>query len=118
MQTFLVHLFITAGLLLLLSRLVKGVEVKGWGPAIIGALVLGVVNAIVRPVMVVLTLPLTIITLGLFLLAINAMMLRLVSVLVPGIKVHGCATALWGGVVLSLLNLGVEMLFGQHWAPL
>ena len=118
MLTFLVHIFTTAALLLLLSRLVKGVEVKGWGPAIIGALVLGFANAIVRPVMVVLTLPLTIITLGLFLLAINAMMLRLVSALVPGIRINGCGTALWGGVVLSLLNLGVELLFGQHWAPL
>lgn len=118
MLTFLVHLFITAALLLLLSRLVKGVEVKGWGPAIIGALVLGFANAIVRPVMVVLTLPLTIVTLGLFLLAINAMMLRLVSALVPGIRISGCGTALWGGLVLSLLNLGVELLFGQHWAPL
>lgn len=118
MLTFLVHLFTTAALLLLLSRLVKGVEVKGWGPAIIGALVLGFANAIVRPVMVVLTLPLTIITLGLFLLAINAMMLRLVGALVPGVRISGCGTALWGGLVLSMLNLGVELLFGQHWAPL
>jgi uncharacterized membrane protein YvlD (DUF360 family) len=37
---------------------------------------------------------------------------------VPGIRINGCGTALWGGVVLSLLNLGVELLFGQHWAPL
>ncbi|MBK9778359.1 MAG: phage holin family protein [bacterium] len=105
-RSFFAHLLITAALLLLVARLVKGVKVEGWGPAFIGALVLGLANAIVKPVMVVLTLPLTILTLGLFLLVINALMLRLVSALVPGIKVQGCGTALWGGLVLGAAEPG------------
>jgi putative membrane protein len=110
--SFFAHLLITAALLLLGARLVKGVQVEGWGPAFIGALVMGLVNAIVKPVMVILTLPLTIVTLGLFLLVINALMLRLVSALVPGIKVQGCGAAVLGSLLLSLLNLAVEALIG------
>lgn len=113
--TFFAHLLITAALLLLVARLVKGVKVEGWGPAFIGALVMGLANAVVRPVMVFLTLPLTILTFGLFLLVINALMLRLVSALVPGIKVQGCGAAMWGGIVLAILNLLVEAVLGKGW---
>lgn len=116
--TFFAHLLITAALLLLVARLVPGVKVEGWGAAFIGALVLGLANAIVKPVMVVLTLPLTILTLGLFLLAINALMLRLVGWVVPGIKVQGCRTAFLGGLVLSLLNMAVEAVVGGGWSQL
>ena len=116
--TFFAHLIITAALLLVVGRLVAGVKVDGWGAAIIGALVLGLANAIVRPVMVVLTLPLTIVTLGLFLLVINALVLRLVGALVPGIRIEGCGPAIWGSLVLALLNLAVEALIGGGWSQL
>lgn len=112
MVPFVVHLLVTAALLLVVANLVSGVEVRGWGPAVIAALVLGLVNAFVRPLMVVLTLPLTVLTFGLFLLAINALMLQLVAALVPGMRVQGCAAALIGSLLLSLLNLGIEMLVG------
>ena len=82
----LAHLVVNAALLLIVARLVTGLRVEGWGSAFIGALVLGLVNFFVRPVMVILTLPLTVLTLGLFLLIVNACMLWLVSVLVPGIR--------------------------------
>jgi putative membrane protein len=65
---FLAHLLITAALLLLVANLVRGVQIAGWGPAFLGAIVLGLVNAFVRPVMVLLTLPFTVMTFGLFLL--------------------------------------------------
>ena len=110
---FLAHLLITAALLLLVARLVKGVKVEGWGAAFIAALVLGLVNALLKPVLVVLTLPLTIVTFGLFLLVINAAVLRIVGWVVPGMKVEGCAPALWGGLVLALLNLAVEAVLGR-----
>lgn len=113
--TFFAHLLITAALLLLVARLVTGVKVEGWGAAFIGALVMGLVNALVKPVMVFLTLPLTILTFGLFLLVINALMLRLVSALVPGIKVQGCGAAMWGGIVLAILNMLVETVIGNGW---
>ena len=107
---FLEHLIVTAALLLLVSNLVRGVHVQGWGSALVGALVLGFVNAVVRPLMVLLTLPFTILTFGLFLLVVNALMLWLVAALVPGIRVQGIGSALLGSLVLTLLNLAVELL--------
>ena len=64
MLVFLVHLILTAALLLLVSNLVQGVYVQGWGSALVGAIALGFVNAVVRPLMVLLTLPFTILTFG------------------------------------------------------
>ena len=112
MIQFLAHLLITAALLLLVANLVRGVQVEGWGPAILGALALGLVNAFVRPLMILLTLPLTIVTFGLFLLVVNALMLWLVAALVPGFRVQGFGAALLGSLLLTLLNLGVAALAG------
>ena len=75
MLVFLEHLIVTAALLLLVSNLVRGVYVQDFGSALVGALVLGFVNAVVRPLMVLLTLPFTILTFGFFLLVVNALML-------------------------------------------
>ena len=110
MLVFLEHLILTAALLLLVSNFVSGVHVQGWGSALVGAIVLGFVNAVVRPLMVLLTLPFTILTFGLFLLVINALMLWLMAALVPGIRVQGFGSALLGSLVLTLLNLAVELL--------
>jgi putative membrane protein len=112
---FLAHLLLTAALLLLVANLVRGVEVEGWGSAILGALALGLVNAFVRPLMVVLTFPLTILTFGLFLLVVNALMLWLVAAMVPGIRVQGFGPALLGSLVLTLLNVAVAALVGPGW---
>jgi putative membrane protein len=89
MVELLARLIINAVLLLIISWLVPGLYVEGWGSAFMGAIVLGLVNFLVKPVMIILTLPLTMITLGLFLLVINALMLWLVSGLVPGIRLEG-----------------------------
>jgi putative membrane protein len=110
MTQFLAHLLVTAALLLLVANTVRGVHVEGWGSAILGALVLGLVNAFVRPLMVLLTLPLTVLTFGLFLLVVNAFMLWLVAALVPGVRVQGFGAALVGSLLLTLLNLGVAAL--------
>jgi putative membrane protein len=110
MLAFLIHLIVTAALLLLVANFVRGVHVEGWGSALIGALVLGFVNAVVRPLMVFLTLPFTILTFGLFLLVVNALMLWLVAALVPGIRIQGFWPALMGSLVLTLLNLAVELI--------
>jgi putative membrane protein len=109
---FLVHLLVTAALLLLVANLVRGVQVEGWGSAFLGAIALGLVNAFVRPVMILLTLPLTVLSFGLFLLVVNAVMLWLVGALVPGIRVQGFTPALLGSLLLTLLNLAVASLVG------
>ena len=110
MLAFLAHLILTAALLLLVANLVRGVQVQGWGSALVGAIVLGFVNAIIRPVMVLLTLPFTILTFGLFLLVVNAMVLWLVAILVPGIRVQGFGPAFLGSLVLTFLNMVVTIL--------
>lgn len=112
MLEFAAHLLVSAALLLLVGNLVKGIKVDGWGPALLGALVLGLVNGFVRPVMVLLTLPFTIVTLGLFLLVVNAAMLWLVGAFVPGVSIRGFGAAFIGSILLSLLNMAVAMLLG------
>ncbi len=110
MLAFLLHLVLTAGALLIVARVVGGVYVSGFSAALFGAIVLGIVNAIVRPIMILLTLPITLLTLGLFLFVINALMLWLVAALVPGIRISGFGAALLGSLLLTLLNLLIERL--------
>ena len=115
MTLFLAHLFITAGLLLIVANLVEGIQIEGWGPALLGALVLGLANALVRPLMIVLTIPLTVLTFGLFLLVVNGAMLQLMAALTPGVKVEGCGAGIIGGIVLALLNLAIALALGPSW---
>jgi len=113
MTSFVINLLISAGLLLVVAHVVSGIEVRDWGAALLAAFVLGIVNAIVRPLLVVLTLPLTIVTLGLFLFVVNALMLQLAAWFVPGFKVAGFGPALLASLLLTALNLGVSMLVGR-----
>jgi putative membrane protein len=112
MLEFFIHLVVTALLLLVVAYMVPGVQIEGMKSALIAALILGIVNALVRPLVVFLTIPITILTLGLFLLAINAFMFLLASKLVPGFRVDGCLPAFLGSLVFSALNLVVSAAFG------
>ena len=109
---FIVHLLVTTVLLLVVARIVPGIEVRDTGSAVVAALLLGLANAFVRPVIVILTLPITILTLGLFLWVVNALMLMLTAGFVDGFRVKGLGSALIGSLVLGVLNLSVAMLFG------
>jgi len=106
---FIVHVLLTALLLVLVAKIVPGIRISDASGAIFAALVLGLANAFVRPILVVLTLPLTVVTLGLFLFVINALMLMLSAKLVQGFSVDGFGAALLGAIVLSLLNLMLAM---------
>jgi len=108
---FLVHILVSAALLFVLGRLVSGIEVRDGKAALFGALVLGVANALVRPLLVLITLPITILTLGLFIFVVNALMLMLAAALVDGFEVRGFKAALWGSVVLGLMNILVGVVF-------
>lgn len=112
MEVFLVTVFVYSLLLLLVARLLPGIEVESYGQSLLAALVLGVLNALVRPILVILTLPITILTLGLFLLVINALMLRLSAAIVPGFRVDGCLPALLGSLLLSIFTAGVSLILG------
>src|ERR1700726_3056998 len=88
------------------SQIVSGVYVSGWKSALIAALVIGFINATIGLVLKILTFPLTLVTLGLFWLVINALMLELASALLaPGFQVRGFYAAFVGTIVLSLVNL-------------
>lgn len=96
--------FVSAAALVLVAYLVPGFHVSGWYAAFIAALVLGLVNALIRPIILLLTLPVNILTLGLFTLVINALMLWLVSSIVKGFELQGFAPAFWGALILWLIG--------------
>ena len=105
MPGFLIRILITAAGLLLASALLPGVAVTSPVGLLLAALVLGVVNALVRPIVVLLTLPLTILTLGLFLLIVNAAMLQLVDWFIDDFAVNGLWSAVFAAVIVSLTSM-------------
>jgi putative membrane protein len=107
---FLVHWAITALSLWVADRVFRGLHFDSGRSLAIAALLLGLANAIVRPVLVVLTLPLTLLTFGLFLLVINALMLLLVARLVRGFTIAGFGTALLASIFVAVLSLVIGAL--------
>ena len=105
------RLFITAFALWAATELVPGLEVRGLFSLLLAALGFGLVNAFVRPLAVLISLPLTVLTLGLFLLVVNAAMLGLTALLVPGFHVAGFWPAFWGAVVVSITSWAATRLF-------
>jgi putative membrane protein len=95
------------------ARLVPGIHFDSTGSLIAAAVLLGVVNAFVRPVVFVLTLPLTILSLGLFLLVVNAAMIGLVSVLLHGFHVHGLIAGILAAIVTGLASWIGGMVMGD-----
>lgn len=101
---FLVRVLVNALALLLATAVVPGIEARGVLTILGAGLVLGLINAVVRPVLLVLTFPLTLVTLGLFLFVLNAFCLWLTSLLVKGFEVHGFGAALFGSVIVSVVS--------------
>lgn len=102
MAGFLVRLAISALGLWLAAAIVPGMEITGTGTLVLAALLLGIVNAVVRPVLIVLTLPITVLTLGLFLLVVNAASLAIVAWMLEAFMLSGFWAALFGSVVVSV----------------
>lgn len=101
---FLVRLLLNGVAVFLAARLVPGITVTGPAAALIAGVLLGFVNAIVRPLLLLLTLPFTLITLGLFIFVVNAICLGLVAWLVPGFALSGFVAALIGAIVISIVS--------------
>jgi len=102
---FLLRLIINMVAILIIAHLLPSlIRVEGWMAALAAAFLLGVVNALLRPLLILLTFPLTILTFGLFLLMINGIMLWLVAALVPGFEVNGFLGALVGSLLISLVS--------------
>ena len=96
-------LFLTVAILVA-AHLIQGFEVKGFWSAFLAAAILGVLNALFRPVLIILTLPINILTLGLFTFVINAVLIMMVSGVVGGFEVHGFWSALLGSLIISLVS--------------
>jgi putative membrane protein len=101
---FLARTAINAFALWAATEIVPGIHVAGLGTLILAAVVFGLVNAVVRPVAVILSLPLTLLTFGLFLLVVNAAMLGLTALLLPGMRIAGFWPALFGAIVVSVVS--------------
>lgn len=104
MQHILLRWFVTTIGILVVPQLISGVTVKGFGSAVAAAAILGVLNACVRPILIILTLPLTVVTLGLFILIINALLFQLAGAVIPGMMVDSFWSALWASIIVSIVS--------------
>jgi putative membrane protein len=105
-----VRWLLSAIALLIVARVVPGFHVRGLPSALVAALIIGLVNGTLGLLLKLITLPFTILTFGLFLLVINALMLEFASWFVPGFEIRGFAPAFWGALILSLINMAVRRL--------
>ncbi len=110
MTKVLVRWLLLAGALLLVAHLYPGVVVKSFTSALIAAFVLGLLNTLLRPVLVLLTLPVTVLSLGLFLFVINALMFWMAATLLDGLAVTGFGAALIGSLIYSLCGMVIDLI--------
>ena len=113
MRGLVIRWVVSAVALYLTSLVVRGIEVEGIGSLFFAAATIGILNAVVRPLILLLTLPLNILTLGLFTLVVNAAMLKLASEVVRGFEVHGFWSALGGWLLLSLFTFLINVVIGE-----
>lgn len=104
MQGLAVRWVILAGAIMVASYLLDGIEITGFFPTLGAAAMLGILNAFLRPILIILTLPINVLSFGLFTFIINALLLKMVSGLIPGFDVHGFWTAVWGSLIITLVN--------------
>ena len=109
MTKLIVRWLLLAAALLLVAHLYPGVTVKSFGAAMIAAFVLGLLNTLLRPILVLLTLPVTLITLGLFLFVINALMFYFAASMLDGFHVNGFTAALIGSLIYSLCGMVIDV---------
>ena len=114
MRGFFVRFLVSALSLWLVDAILPGMALRGLGTIVLAALLLGLVNAIVRPLAIVLTLPFTILSLGLFLFVVNAAMLALVAWFLPGFTLGGFWSAVLGSLLVSIVGTVLSWMIGPH----
>lgn len=112
MRHLLLHWLLSAVSLLLVTVILPGIQVEGFGAALIAALVIGLVSATVGLVLKIVLLPFIILTLGIVYFLINGLMLKLASELVPGFRVSGCMTAVFGSMLLTVIEYVLNRVVG------
>jgi putative membrane protein len=108
----LVHWLLSGVALLIVAQILPGIQVEGFGSALIAALVVGLVSATVGLLLKIVLLPFIILTLGLVYFLINGLMLKLASALVPGFRVVGCLPAIFGSILLTIVDYLLNRLAG------
>ncbi len=114
---FLIRVLVAAGGLWVADQVLTGIAVDNWKTLLLAGLLLGVVNAIVRPIVFFLTLPLTVLTLGLFLFVVNGLMLGLVGMFLKGFVVDGLITAILGAIIIGLVSWVASWFIGGDGKP-
>lgn len=104
LMSLLIALLLNSLALIITSNIVPGIKVSGFGIAILAAIIIGIVNTFIRPVLLILTAPINLLTLGLFTFVVNALMLYLASLIVPEFEVDGALAAILGAIVLSITS--------------
>ena len=104
MTAFVIRWLVTTIAVLVAAHLIPGISYDGWGALLGASLLLGIINAFVRPILLLLSLPFIIITMGLFIFVINALLLLLVSKIVPAFQVAGFWSAFFGAIIISLVS--------------
>ncbi len=112
MRGFFLRLLITALGLWIADQLLPGIEFTSTSALVISALLLGIVNAVIRPIILILTLPLTVLTLGLFILVVNGISLKIVAWLVPGFVVSSLSSAVVGAIIVGLTSWAASHFIG------
>jgi putative membrane protein len=112
-MNFLINLLISSLAVFASARVIPGVVIDNFTTSVIVAIILGVVNAIIKPILIILTLPINIMTLGLFTLVINAVVVLIVDALVPGFSVSSFVSALLFSIVLSVVSLVLFTIAGE-----
>ncbi len=114
MKAFLFRWFVTTVAVTAAAHVVPGISYLGWGSLLTASLVLGLANAILKPILMLLSLPLLLFTFGLFTLVINSFLVMMVSHLVKGFTVADWSSAFWGGVVISMVTILLKMIQGPQ----
>lgn len=113
MNKFLTKWFVTFCAVLITERILPGIYATGIGTLLVTALILGIFNAIIRPVLLIVTLPITILTFGLFALVVNGIVLALTSALIPGFVVAGFWSAVFGALIISIFSAIINRLVSR-----
>ena len=109
-----VRTLVTALAIWVAAAILPGITIEGFGSLLLASLLLGFVNAVIRPIFIVLTLPITMVTLGFFLLVINAAMLKFVSLIIGGLSVEGFFNAVFGAIIVSIVSTIVSWFVGPE----
>jgi putative membrane protein len=114
MLQIIVNLFLSTAVLLITAMIVPGIDILSWGAAVLACIIIAVLNVAVRPILSLLTLPITILTLGIFSFVINAILLYMTAGLIDGFNVEGWGSAFLGAIVLAIVQMIMNAITPGH----